>query len=103
MIQVFGKPGCPGCEQVKELLDREGAVYDYYDVTENQWAKDVLVEHGISSVPVVMSFTHQPIVGFRPEIIKDVVRAYESSAPTDVQHLSYHTNHGCFTHVMFKE
>lgn len=94
MIQVLGKPDCPGCRQVKELLDRENAAYEYYDVTENQWAKDVLVEHGISSVPVVLSFTHQPIVGFKPEIIKDVVRAYESSAPADVQHLSYHGKDG---------
>lgn len=89
MIQVFGKPGCPGCEQVKKLLDREGAVYEYYDVTENQWAKDVLVEHGISSVPVVMSFTHQPIVGFKPDVIKQVVRAYEQSAPSGVPPLTY--------------
>ncbi|MDM1863510.1 glutaredoxin family protein [Mycobacteroides abscessus subsp. abscessus] len=89
MIQVFGKPDCPGCEQVKKLLDREGAVYEYYDVTENQWAKDVLVEHGISSVPVVMSFTHQPIVGFKPDVIKQVVRAYEQSAPSGVPPLTY--------------
>lgn len=89
MIQVFGKPDCPGCEQVKKLLDREGAVYEYYDVTENQWAKDVLVEHGISSVPVVMSFTHQPIVGFKPDVIKQVVRAYEQSAPSGASPLTY--------------
>lgn len=81
MIQVFGKPDCPGCKLTKDLLDREGAAYEYYDVSDNQWAKDVLVEHGIKSVPVVLSFTHQPIVGFRPDAIKDLVRAYEQTAP----------------------
>lgn len=89
MIQVFGRPNCPGCEQVKKMLDREGAVYEYYDVTENHWAKGVLVEHGISSVPVVMSFTHQPIVGFKPDVIKQLVRAYEQSAPSGVPPLTY--------------
>lgn len=91
MIQVFGKPDCPGCEQVKKLLDREGAVYEYYDIsiTDNDWALDVLKEHGVKQVPVVLSWTHQPIVGFKPDVIKQVVRAYEQSAPSGVPPLTY--------------
>ncbi|MBN7517065.1 glutaredoxin family protein [Mycobacteroides abscessus] len=89
MIQVFGKPGCPGCEQVKKLLDREGAVYEYYDVTASDWALCVLKEHGVKQVPLVLSWTHQPIVGFKPDVIKQVVRAYEQSAPSGVPPLTY--------------
>ncbi|OHT67800.1 NrdH-redoxin [Mycobacteroides chelonae] len=85
MIQVFGKPECPGCEQTKKLLDREGASYEYVDVTENQWARDVLKEHDISSVPATMSFTHQPIVGFRPDILKEVVKAYAADPSLDIE------------------
>lgn len=89
MIEVFGKPDCPGCEQVKKLLDREGAVYEYYDVTDNPWALDVLKEHGVKQVPLVLSWTHQPIVGFKPDVIKQLVRAYEQSAPSGVLPLTY--------------
>lgn len=89
MIQVFGKPDCPGCEQVKKLLDREGAVYEYYDVTASDWALCVLKEHGVKQVPLVLSWTHQPIVGFKPDVIKQVVRAYEQSAPSGVPPLTY--------------
>lgn len=89
MIMVLGKPDCPGCEQVKKLLDREGAAYEYYDVTDNPWAMDVLKEHGVKQVPLVLSWTHQPIVGFKPDVIKQVVRAYEQSAPSGVPPLTY--------------
>ncbi|SIC89788.1 glutaredoxin domain-containing protein [Mycobacteroides abscessus] len=89
MIQVFGKPDCPGCEQVKKLLDREGAVYEYYDVTASDWASCVLKEHGVKQVPLVLSWTHQPIVGFKPDVIKQVVRAYEQSAPSGASPLTY--------------
>ncbi|ETZ60903.1 ribonucleoside-diphosphate reductase class Ib glutaredoxin subunit [Mycobacteroides abscessus subsp. abscessus] len=89
MIQVFGKPDCPGCEQVKKLLDREGAVYEYYDVTASDWALCVLKEHGVKQVPLVLSWTHQPIVGFKPDVIKQVVRAYEQSAPSGASPLTY--------------
>lgn len=89
MIMVLGKPDCPGCEQVKKLLDREGAVYEYYDVTADPWAMGVLKEHGVQRVPLVLSFTHQPIVGFKPDVIKQLVRAYEQSAPSGVPPLTY--------------
>lgn len=85
MIQLFSKPGCQPCRLVEAKLVESGLSYEKFDVSTNQWAMDVIKEHGALSVPVLLSFTHPPIMGFRPEEIKAVIKAYKAGENLDIE------------------
>lgn len=52
-ITVYGKSNCPNCEKTKAWLEEHGFGFDYYDVTQDEWARDLIKEHGYMSLPVV--------------------------------------------------
>jgi glutaredoxin-like protein NrdH len=52
-ITVYGKPNCPNCEKTKAWLEENGFGFDYYDVTLDQSALNIIKEHGYMELPVV--------------------------------------------------
>lgn len=79
MIQLFTKPGCQPCRKVKDILVQSGVPYEVHDADESDWAADVLKEHGIKSVPAILSWTHPPIVGLRPDALADLIKTYKEN------------------------
>lgn len=79
MIQLFTKPECQPCRRVKAILDESGVPYEVHDASESDWAADVLKEHDIKSVPAILSWTHPPIVGLRPDALADLIKTYKEN------------------------
>ena len=44
MIEVFGKPNCPQCEEVKSMLEMNSMDYKYYTL-DKDFSRDELFEH----------------------------------------------------------
>lgn len=56
MIQVFTKPGCPHCENVKRWLSKREADFEVIDVTKDNEAYKLITEtYGARVVPVVVT------------------------------------------------
>lgn len=51
MIEVFGKPNCPYCDQAKQLLEAKGIEYEYIDVSKDDDALAFLMDCGLKTVP----------------------------------------------------
>lgn len=55
-IKLFGFEGCPYCQEMKELLDKDNMVYTYIDIDliENaEIVEKVIDNNNIDSVPVI--------------------------------------------------
>jgi glutaredoxin 3 len=61
MIIVYSKKVCPNCVQVKQFLESKGIKYTEVDIETNAAGRDVLVEHGLRSVPQV--FHGEQLIG----------------------------------------
>jgi glutaredoxin 3 len=61
MIIVYSKKVCPNCVQVKQLLESKGVKYTEVDIETNAAGRDVLVQHGLRSVPQV--FHGEQLIG----------------------------------------
>ena len=53
MIEIFGKPVCTYCDQVKKALDSMGVKYTYIDIEEDENAREFIVDQGLRSVPQI--------------------------------------------------
>lgn len=53
MIVVYTKPACGACVATKRALDKAGTEYRSVDVSVDSVARDMLIEHGFSAMPVV--------------------------------------------------
>lgn len=51
MIEIFGKPVCSYCDQVKKALDHMGVVYTYIDIEEDEDAREFILNQGYKTVP----------------------------------------------------
>ena len=52
-ITVYGKHNCPNCEKTKAWLEENGFGFDYYDVTIDPSALNLIKDHGYMELPVV--------------------------------------------------
>lgn len=55
MIKVFGTFTCPGCLEVKNLLDKKNVEYQFYNIQEDDGLAELAVE-GLAdelSIPIV--------------------------------------------------
>jgi len=50
---VIGRPNCPWCDRVRELLVRNGHGYTYLDLSTREEIVEHLVANGIKTVPQV--------------------------------------------------
>jgi glutaredoxin len=52
-ITVYTKPDCQQCVQAKEYLKALGLAYEQIDITENDEARNKLIEAKLKSVPQI--------------------------------------------------
>ena len=50
---VYGRPGCPWCDRVRELLAQHERAVHYVDLTEVPAKRQELIEMGCKTVPQV--------------------------------------------------
>lgn len=48
------KPNCPGCDKVGAFLDNQDVCYEKSDITKDAFAREVLGELNLFSVPVTV-------------------------------------------------
>lgn len=61
MMLVYSKKVCPNCTKVKALLDSKGVKYTEIDIETNAAGRDVVISHGLRSVPQV--FWGEQLIG----------------------------------------
>lgn len=55
ILTIYGKPGCQYCAAAKEYLDKQGIEYRMIDISENEQAREWLIEQGYKSLPVIFA------------------------------------------------
>lgn len=79
-ITVYTQPHCKPCERVKEKLTKAGIQFEAVDLTLNNEAYDYVTKVlKVRSTPVVVSDTHEPIIGYQPEKLQELIDYYTSS------------------------
>ncbi len=79
-ITVYTKPYCKPCDRVKKLLDDAGVEYEEVDLTKNSQAYRYVTKClGAKSTPVVESSTHEPIIGYQPDKLAELIEYLSSS------------------------
>jgi len=69
-VKIYGTPACPYCNIAKEFFKEKNIEYEYYDVSEDEQAKNEMIEKsGQMGVPVII-IDGETIVGFNQEAIK---------------------------------
>lgn len=71
-ITVYGKPDCVQCEYTTKELKRKHLPYTYFDVTEDEVARKVVLDSGKTQLPMVVVEGREPWFGFRPQMIRDL-------------------------------
>ena len=61
MIIVYSKKVCPNCTKVKAMLESKGITYQEVDIETNAAGRDVVLSHGLRSVPQV--FEGEALIG----------------------------------------
>ncbi|MGR3742455.1 glutaredoxin-like protein NrdH [Companilactobacillus sp. DQM5] len=72
-IVVYSKNNCMQCKMTKRYLTEHDINFREINVSNEPEYIDYLKGLGYQSVPVVMPNDSDPIVGFRPDALKDLV------------------------------
>ena len=76
-ITVYTQSACQPCRLVKKRLADAGIDFVEYNILEDQrayeYVRDVLKA---GSVPVIVTETHDPIIGFRPDQLAELIHDY---------------------------
>lgn len=76
-LTVYTQPGCQPCRLVKKRLDDAGIEYEAVDISKNDEARTYVTEVlKASSVPVIVTDTHDPIIGFRSDQLAELIHDY---------------------------
>lgn len=67
MIKLYGSSACVPCRNSKRYLDKIGMPFEYFDVTIDPQAFDVISALGYTGIPVVITETGDHWQGFKPE------------------------------------
>ncbi len=69
-VKIYSTPACPYCTMAKEFFKEKNIEYEEYDVSEDEQAKNEMIEKsGQMGVPVII-IDGETIVGFNQEAIK---------------------------------
>jgi glutaredoxin-like protein NrdH len=79
-VTLYTQPLCKACDRVKDRLTEAGVAFDAVDITQNAdaytYVRDVL---GAGSVPVIVTDTHKPIIGYQPDKLAELIDYYTAS------------------------
>lgn len=71
MIKVYSKPACVQCTATKKALDKADISYTVIDISQDDEARDLVLDLGYTSVPVVVA-GEDHWSGFRPDLLADL-------------------------------
>lgn len=74
MVKVFSTPACPYCVTLKEFFKKHNIEFEDIDVSQNEKARDEMVEKsGQMGVPVI-EINDEIVVGFDKETISRLLK-----------------------------
>lgn len=83
-LTLYTKPKCPGCNLVKGLLDKDEVDYEVVDIEANAEAYTYVTQVlGAATVPVLVADSSTPIIGFKPDKIRALLKALKPKEATD--------------------
>lgn len=53
MLTVYSKNNCPFCDRAKQLLESKGVPFSEINIETDPEARQLLVDHGLRSVPQI--------------------------------------------------
>lgn len=71
MITLYSKPACVQCTATKKALDKTDISYNVIDISQDNDVRDLVLELGYTSVPVVVS-GDKHWSGFRPDLLSQL-------------------------------
>lgn len=74
-VIVYSKNNCMQCKMTKRYLTEHNVNFQEINVSDQPEYVTYLKELGYQSVPVVMLDNIDPIVGFRPDALKELTNA----------------------------
>lgn len=72
-ITIYTKNGCVQCKMTKKYLQEHNINFEEKNINTDPNAVDYLKDLGYRSVPVLFTKDDNPIVGFRPDKLKDLI------------------------------
>lgn len=69
---VYTSSSCFQCKFLKEALERKGIPFEEVNITEDDGAREYLLDKGLQTVPVLMDFDELVFTGFRPERVEEM-------------------------------
>lgn len=73
-ITVYSAPGCRQCKYTKKHIERRGMTYKEIDISQNDEAREFIIEKGFQQAPVVDLGDGDLFYGFRPDRIDAVAK-----------------------------
>ena len=72
-VKIYSTPTCPWCKKAKEFFEEKGVKYTEIDVSEDEKARDEMVEKsGQMGVPVI-EIDGEMLIGFDQEKIEKLL------------------------------
>lgn len=76
-IILYTQPDCRSCKRVAQKLDDAGIDFELVDLSHNLIAHDYVKKVlGASSVPILEVDGQEPIFGYDPDKLKDLIHDY---------------------------
>ncbi|WP_057766694.1 glutaredoxin-like protein NrdH [Companilactobacillus tucceti] len=72
-VIVYSKNNCMQCKMTKRFLKEHNVNFEERNINQDPKYLDFLKQQGFKSVPIVMQDNTDPIVGFRPDSLKELV------------------------------
>ena len=73
-VKIYSTPTCPWCKKAKEFFEEKGVKYTEIDVSEDEKARDEMVEKsGQMGVPVI-EIDGEMLIGFDQEKIEKLLK-----------------------------
>lgn len=73
-VTVYTQPNCLPCKRVIKKLEESGIEPEVVDITENDLAYSLVKNTlGAKSTPVIVSEVMDPILGYQPDKLKDLI------------------------------
>ncbi|WP_099974131.1 MULTISPECIES: glutaredoxin-like protein NrdH [Lactobacillaceae] len=72
-IVVYSKNNCMQCKMTKKYLKEHNVNFVERNINDQPEYLDDLKAQGFQSVPIVMNENINPIVGFRPDSLKELI------------------------------
>ncbi|ASZ75223.1 glutaredoxin [Mycobacterium phage MissWhite] len=79
-VTVYTQPSCKPCDALKKRLEKEGIAFDAVDITQNEEAYAYVT--GVlkaAATPIIVTDTHDPIIGDRPAELEELISYYTAS------------------------